>query len=173
MIGAAVRQLINTVTDPTFGRAMVKSGFGAVGPLRSVPGVSKMVPVTATSPLDLFDYDRFQKAVSSESGNIFFSGRSLQIGSSGKHSFTAPDAAIGRSRMVGAGVMAGLLGSSALGIDPFGAVSAATSVGAFGSHALLGSAMYRMGGKGKVLGTGYLGLLGYNTLQAGNQPGPL
>ena len=75
--------------------------------------------------------------------------------------------------MVGAGIAGGILGASALGIDPFGAVSTSMSVGAFGAHAFAGGAMYKAGGIGKVLGLGYLGMLGYNTLQPGNQAGPM
>jgi len=173
MLAKGVGKLFDFLTDPKLGRAILGGGVETAGTMRGVPGVRNMIPATPSSPLELFDFDQYQKAARDIQGNKYFGGRSLHIDSQGLHSLTAPNADLGRKRMIGAGVMGGLLGASVLGIDPGGATSTAFSVGAFGAHAFAGSTMYKAGGVGKVLGLGYLGLLGVNTMRSGNQAGPM
>jgi hypothetical protein len=153
---------------------LATGGAQALGPLRSVPGLRDMIPITATSPLDLFDYNQYKRLGAQYKGQgNYFAGRSLDIAPDGRMSMTAPDPTLGRRRTIGAGLTAGLFGASALGIDPYGMTSTATNVGTFGAHAIMGSALYRAGGKGKLLGTAYLGLLGWNTLKPGDNTGPM
>lgn len=166
---------LSKLSDPELWRRGAQAGIEALGPMRHVPGLRNMVAITPESPLKLFDSDAYQKILSDAGGNAaaFFSGRSLHIGPGRLHSLTAPNESVAKFRKGFAWGTGGLLGANLLGLDPFGAVSATTNVAKFGAHAFIGSTMFGMGGKARMLGTAYLGLLGWNTLKSGNQWGPM
>ena len=159
--------------EGSWAERIVGGAVSTAGSVRGIPGLRSMVPATPSSPLDLFDNVQRQKL----GPMSYWGGQSLHIDPSRPadltHSLTAADPALGRKRMIGAGVVGGLAAANVLGFDPMGMTSRATSAGQGAGHAFVGSSLYRAGGKTRMLGMGYLGAMGINMMRGGDNYGPM
>lgn len=138
--------------------------------MRAVPILRDFIS-SPNAVLSSFDNQQMIKLARESGESVYWSGRNFVKDASGM-SLTAPNKGVARTRKIGAGLLAGTMLGSALGIDPMGATSMASDALWGLTHVGIGSAMFRMGGKSRLLGTAYLGLTAYNATQPGNQTGP-
>jgi hypothetical protein len=125
----------------------------------------------AAGPLDAFQNEQSKKLLREQgwgAAKNYMSGMNFN-GSS----WSAIDPGRGRARKTAAGLAGGLLAASALGVNPLGLASAASSLTALGANVTAGHTLYNMGGGFRAAGVGYLGLTAFNTFRGGNQPGPM
>jgi hypothetical protein len=147
------------------------------------------------NPLNLFNAEQRGKLASFVSDKVkpdfgksfrnYFEGRSITDGSKplannagvmqgGALEWSAKgDEGLAFARKAVWGAGAGLAGAGAVGLDPFGITSAAGDVASFAAHGAVGTSFYRMGGRSKLAGLGYLGLTAANTLRGGDNLGPM
>ena len=140
--------------------------------MQKLPILDKMLGITPTSPLELFNREQLYKLSQEATNPGYWKGSSVHIAADGTHSFTAPDAALGKFRQITAGVVGGGLLANAMGIDPFGSTSMLKDAMWGLGHLGVGTALFQLGGRARMLGTAYLGVGAYNATQPGDQWGP-
>jgi hypothetical protein len=102
----------------------------------------------------------------------YFAGRNLTM-RNGDIGFTAADEVIGKGRRIAAWGAGGLLAANAFMPNAFGVTDAANNLAALGTHGVIGSTMYKMGGAARIAGIGYLGATAVNTFRRGDNTGPM
>jgi hypothetical protein len=133
------------------------------------------------SPLQLFNREQGHKLMEMSGKDIgknfsgYFRGQNMKHTNSGLAFMPGDgDARRQTTRRLAAGLTGGLLGANALGINPMGATSAATSLAWLGAHGAIGTTLMNTGyAHSKIAGLGYLGATAVNTFRGGDNMGPM
>lgn len=139
-----------------------------------MPGPLELFQAEQRGKLTKFLSDRPVIGTSANPGLLdsYFAGRNLTM-SGGEIGMGGADARLAKIRRRGAYAAGGLMAANTLGLDPFGATSAANNLAMLGAHGAVGHSMWRMGGKGRIAGIGYLAAAGVNTFRSGDNTGPM
>jgi len=134
-------------------------------------------------PIELFKKEQMKKLqsmveersfteVAQEIGSNYFKGSNVES-IKDTIEYTAANAKRGSYRKGIAGAAFGLAAFNTLGIEAFGATDQANNLASLGAHGVIGSTMYKMGGKARMAGVGYLAATAVNTFRDGDNLGPL